>query len=83
MSPTFGGRLVADALDQQPFEPWEWVLRVVLSGHFCVSLHLGHARRIRLVFDYRITDLEAQIKTKNNMFGLEVVLFVSFEICNS
>ena len=38
-------------------------LRVVLSGCFCTSLHVGQARRIRLVFDYRITDLEAQIKT--------------------
>jgi len=38
-------------------------VRVVLSGHFCASLHVGHARRIRPVFDHRITDLEAQIKT--------------------
>ena len=43
-SPTQGGRLVADAHDQQPFEPG-WGLRVVLSGHFCASLHVGHARR--------------------------------------
>ena len=47
-----GGRLVADARDQQPFEPGEWGLRVV-----------GHARSIRPVFDYRITDVEAEIKT--------------------
>ena len=40
-----GGRLVANARNQQPFEPGEWGLRVVLSGHFCLSLHIGHARR--------------------------------------
>ena len=45
------------------FEPRVWILRVVLSGHFCMSLHVGHARNIRLVFDYRITDVEAQIET--------------------
>ena len=67
-SPTLGGRLVADACDQQPFEPGEWGLRVVLSGHFCASLHVGHARSIRPVFDYRITDVEAQIKTKQNKY---------------
>ena len=39
------GKLVADAHDQQPFEPEEWGLKVILSGHFCVSLHVGHARR--------------------------------------
>ena len=27
---------------------------------------MGHARRIRPVFDYRITDLEVQIKTNKN-----------------
>ena len=32
-----------------------------------LSLHVGHARRIRPVFNYRITDLEAQIKTKTNL----------------
>lgn len=47
-SPTWGGRLVTDAGDQQLFEPREWGLRVDLSGHFCMS----------------ITDLEAKIKTK-------------------
>ena len=62
-SPTRGGRLVADARDQQPFEPWEWGLRVVHPGHFCASFHVGHARRIRPVFNYRNTDLEDQIKT--------------------
>ena len=55
--------LVADACNQQPFEPGEWGLRVVLSRHFCGSLHVGHARRIRPIFNYRITDLEAHIKT--------------------
>ena len=62
-----GGRLVADARNQQPFEPGKWGLRVVLSGHFCTSLHVGHARRIRPVFNYRITDLEAQIKTNKTV----------------
>ena len=55
-STTWGGtgRLVADAIDQQLFEPGEWGLRDVLSGHFCMSLHVGHARRIRPLFNYRI-----------------------------
>ena len=68
-SPTRGGRLFADARNQQPFEPGEWGMRVVLSGHFCASLHVGHARRIRPVFNYRITDMEAKIKTNktNNL----------------
>ena len=39
-SPTQGGRLVEDACDQQPFEPGEWGLRIVLSGHFCASPHV-------------------------------------------
>ena len=33
LSPTRGGRLVAGAHDQQPFDPGEWGMRVVLSGH--------------------------------------------------
>ena len=49
-----------------PLSPGNGDLRVVLSGHFCASLHVGHARSIRPVFDYRITDVEAQIKTKTN-----------------
>ena len=78
-SPTRGGRLVADARDQQPFEPGEWGLRVVLSGHFCASLHVGHARRIRPVFNYRITDLEAQIKTNKQTISLKnVVMFHTY-----
>ena len=40
-----GGRLVADARNQQPFEPGKWGLRVVLSGHFCISPIVEHARR--------------------------------------
>jgi len=47
-----------------PLSPGNRGLRVVLSGHFCTLLHVRHARRIRLVFYYRITELEAQIKTK-------------------
>ena len=47
-----------------PLCPGNGDLRVVLSGYFCASLHVGHARSIRPVFDYRITDLEAKIKTK-------------------
>ena len=46
-SPSWEGRLVANAQDQQPFEPGEWGLRVVLSGHFCASLHIGHARKTK------------------------------------
>jgi len=47
-----------------PLSPGNGDLRVVLSGHFCASLHVGHARNIKPVFDYRITSVEAQIKTK-------------------
>ena len=32
---------------------------VMLSRHFFVSPHVGHARRIRPVLKYRITDLKA------------------------
>ena len=49
-----------------PLSPGNGDLRAVLSGHLCASLHVGHARRIRPVFDYRITDLEAHIKTNKN-----------------
>jgi len=70
LSSTRGGRRVADARDQQPFERGNRGLRVILSGHFCESLHVGHARRIRLVFDYRITYLEAQIKKTNRQCRL-------------
>ena len=63
-----GGTLVTDARDQQPFEPEEFE-----TGHFCASLHVGHARR--KVFDYRITDLEAQIKTKQTNKPVKVFKF--------
>ena len=46
-----------------PLSPGNRGLRVVLSRHFCASLHVGHARSIRPVFDYRITGVEAEIKT--------------------
>ena len=46
-----------------PLSPGNGDLRVILSGHFCASLHVGHTRSIRPVFDYRITGVEAQIKT--------------------
>ena len=49
-----------------PLSPGYRGLRVVFSGHFCASLHVGHARSIRLVFDYRIYDVEAEIKTNKN-----------------
>ena len=55
-----------------PLSPGNGDLRVVLSGHFCASLHVGHARSIRPVFDYRITGVEAQIKTKQTKFYLFV-----------
>ena len=32
---------------------------VTLSRHICASPHVGDARRIRPVLEYRITDLEA------------------------
>ena len=41
-----------------PLSPGERGLRVVARPH------VGHERRIVPVFNYRITDLEAQIKTK-------------------
>ena len=47
-----------------PLSPGNRGLKVVLSRHFCASLHVGHARSIRPVFDYRITGVEAEIKTK-------------------
>jgi len=49
-----------------PLSPGNGDWRVVLSGHFCASLHVGHARSIRPEFDYRITDVEAQIKTNKS-----------------
>ena len=67
-SPTREGKLVADAHYQQTFEPGEWGLRVVLSGHFCASLNVGHARSIKPVFDYRITCASRdQNKLTNNI----------------
>ena len=47
-----------------PLSPGNGDLRGVLSGHFCASLHVGHARSIRPVFDYRITVVVGQIKNK-------------------
>ena len=61
--PTQGGRLVADARDQQPFKPGELGLRVVLSGHFCASLHVGHARRKQAGIKLQGYLPEAKIKT--------------------
>ena len=53
-------------------------MRVVLSGHFCAILHVGHARSIRPVFDYRITGVEVQIKTKQtNKYWLKKHLSIS------
>ena len=60
-----------DARNKKPFDPRKWGLRVVLSWHFSASLNVEHARRIRPVFDYRITDLEAQIKTNKTNKHLE------------
>ena len=53
-----------------PLSPGNGDLRVVLSGHFCASLHVGHARSIRPVFDYRITGVEAQIKTNKQTISV-------------
>ena len=67
-----------------PLSPGNGDLRVVLSGHFCVSLHVGHARSIRPVFDYRITGLEGQIKTNKQMnfkvFCLDIILVLKVMI---
>ena len=57
------GKLVADACYQQPFEPGKWGLRVVLSGHFCRSPHVGHARRKQAGIKVQEYLPEAQIKT--------------------
>ena len=62
-SPTQGRRLVTDAQDQQPFESREWGLRVVLSGHFCTSLNVRHARRKQAGIEVQEYLPEAQIKT--------------------
>ena len=53
-----------------PLSPGNRGLRVVLSRHFCASLHVGHARSIRPVFDYRITGVEAEIKTNKQKIDL-------------
>ena len=45
----------------------------------CASLQVGHARRIRSVFDYRITDLEAQIKTKQTKERWDLIEILTFE----
>jgi len=42
---------------------------------FLCSLHVGHARKSSPVFIYRITDLEAQIKTNKQILIAEVYLF--------
>ena len=62
------GRLVADAQDQQPFEPGEWGLRVVLSEHFCASLHVGHARKKQAGIKVQEYLPKAQIKTNKQTF---------------
>ena len=56
-----------------PLSPGNRGLRVVLSRHFCASLHVGHARSIRPVFDYRITGVEAAIKTKNEQNNVKLI----------
>ena len=58
-----GEKLVADARNQQPFELGEWGLRVVFSGHFYASLHVGHARRKQAGIILKEYLLEAKIKT--------------------
>ena len=62
-----------------PLSPENGDLRVVLSGHFCASLHVGHARSIRPVFDYRITGVEAQIKTKQTKEASAGLLYKDFK----
>ena len=53
--PTQGGKLIANACNQKPFEPREWGLKVVLSLHFCAILHVGHAKRTRPLLTCRNT----------------------------
>ena len=67
-SPTQGGRLFADARDQQPFEPGEWGLKVVFSGHFCTSHHVGHARRKQAGIKIQECLPVAQIKTNKVLY---------------
>ena len=71
-SPPWGGRLVTDALYQQPFELGEWGLRVVLSGHFCVSLHEGQARRKQAGIKLQEYLPEAQIKKNLVTFVIQL-----------
>jgi len=65
-SPTRGGRLIADACDQQPIMHVEWGLRVVLSRHFWTSLHVGHARRKQASINVQEYLPEAQNKQTNS-----------------
>ena len=62
-----------------PLSPGNGDLRVVLSGHFCASLHVEQARSIRPVFDYRITGVEAQIKTKKKQNNDVLLVYVFSE----
>ena len=63
-----GGRAVPVVkwLARWAFNPAVWVrfpdeqsVTITLSRHLYASPHVGHARRIRQVLKYRITDLEA------------------------
>ena len=63
-----------------PLSPGNGDLRVVLSGHFCASLHVGHVRSIRPGFNYRITGVEAQIKTNKQIFGSGVSISLNCRI---
>jgi len=65
--PTRGRKLIANACNLKPFEPGEWGLRVVLSGHFCASFLVGHARRSRPALNYRnISGSPDHNKNNNN-----------------
>ena len=57
-----------------PLSPGNRGLRVVLSGHFCASLHAGHARRTRPILNYRIVTI--------NFFSVKFFcLYHKVEIC--
>ena len=65
-SPTWGGRLVADARDQQPFEPGEWGLENGSLRAFLREPPCRTCKKHPASIGYRITGVEAQIKTKQD-----------------
>ena len=73
-----GGRLVAYARDQQPFEAGEKGIESCSLRAFLREPPCGTCKKDQ---DYRITDLEAQIKTNkqaNKQTWAEIVLGLLF-----